>query len=220
MTTPSRRPDHFVHAIAVGVLSIALAMAGVRWFLPWLGHPVFVITGGSMAPAIQMGSLVFVSPVPSAEIAAGDVLTYQRDGRRPTTHRVKSVDREAPEVYVAMKGDANAAQDPIPVPARWVIGRVWLTVPALGYVVWFLSLPTGWVSLMSFLLSLVLAARLRDELAAGAQPAARRTGAVVAGIIVLIAVAGTAAGGTDRAANALFADDATVESNTFTTGTW
>ena len=105
MTTPSRRPNHFVHAIAVGVLSIALAMAGVRWFLPWLGHPVFVITGGSMAPAIQMGSLVFVSPVPSAEIAAGDVLTYQRDGRRPTTHRVKSVDREAGEVYVAMKGD-------------------------------------------------------------------------------------------------------------------
>jgi signal peptidase len=50
------------------------------------------------------------------------------------------------------RGDANAAPDPAPVPAAWVVGRVELSMPLVGSVIALLGIPSG----VAFLLSLGL----------------------------------------------------------------
>ncbi|MDD9205229.1 S26 family signal peptidase, partial [Georgenia sp. 10Sc9-8] len=43
---------------------------------------------GSMAPSIPTGSLAVVREVPAKDVAVGDVVTVDRPGRLPVTHRV------------------------------------------------------------------------------------------------------------------------------------
>src|SRR3954454_7756091 len=46
---------------------------------------------GSMTPAIPAGSVAVVQRIPASEIEVGDVVTVDRDGQLPVTHRVRSV---------------------------------------------------------------------------------------------------------------------------------
>src|SRR5690606_24404634 len=46
---------------------------------------------GSMAPTIPAGSVAVVQQVEAAEVAVGDVVTVDRPGELPITHRVTSV---------------------------------------------------------------------------------------------------------------------------------
>lgn len=71
---------------------------------------------GSMSPTIPAGSVAVVQRIPASEIEVGDIVTVDRDGELPVTHRVTSV---APgtsdgQRTITMRGDANAADDPTP----------------------------------------------------------------------------------------------------------
>ncbi|WP_372968435.1 signal peptidase I [Microbacterium sp.] len=91
---------------------------------------------GSMSPTIPAGSVAVVQRVPAADIEVGDVVTVDREGALPVTHRVTSV---APgsggaERVITMRGDANAADDPYPYTVRSV--RVVLfSVPGIATVI-------------------------------------------------------------------------------------
>ena len=69
---------------------------------------------GSMSPTIPAGSVAVVQQVPASEIAVGDVVTVDRPGDLPVTHRVTSVapGESGEQRVVTMRGDANAADDP------------------------------------------------------------------------------------------------------------
>src|SRR5512133_106197 len=56
-------------------------------------YQTYVVRGGSMAPAIPQGSLVFVQPVPARDLKVGDVITFRRpeEPRQVVTHRIVSV---------------------------------------------------------------------------------------------------------------------------------
>lgn len=71
---------------------------------------------GSMSPTIPAGSVAVVQRVPAERIAVGDVVTVDRDGELPVTHRVTSVEPGASdgERVLTMRGDANATEDPFP----------------------------------------------------------------------------------------------------------
>ncbi|MEJ6488170.1 signal peptidase I [Leucobacter sp. USCH14] len=92
---------------------------------------------GSMSPTIPAGSVAVVREIPASQIEVGDVLTVDRPGELPVTHRVTSVDGEGESRTITMRGDANDAEDPLPytvTEARIVM----LSVPHLAkVVVWF-----------------------------------------------------------------------------------
>ncbi|GAA1138765.1 signal peptidase I [Nesterenkonia lutea] len=98
-------------AAALGVISILLVIAG--WAL---NVSLIMFRTGSMEPTIPTGSVAVVREIPADQVEVGDVLTVDRDGQLPVTHRVTSVDPgEIPEQRVIrMQGDANEVEDPYP----------------------------------------------------------------------------------------------------------
>lgn len=71
---------------------------------------------GSMEPAIPTGSVAVVQEISASEIAVGDVVTVNREGQLPVTHRVTSISpgESAAQRIITMRGDANDEEDPFP----------------------------------------------------------------------------------------------------------
>jgi signal peptidase len=88
---------------------------------------------GSMSPAIPAGSLAVVREIPAAEIKVGDVVTVDRPGKLPITHRIQTIGpAEGAARSITMKGDANAEADPAPYVVERVRIVLW-SVPGLAY---------------------------------------------------------------------------------------
>lgn len=114
-----------------GVVCIVLVI------LAFTAHITLIMfSTGSMSPTIPAGSVAVVQRVPAAEIDVGDVVTVDREGELPITHRVTSIaDGEASDQRViTMRGDANAADDPFPY-AVTSVRRVLFSVPGIATVV-------------------------------------------------------------------------------------
>lgn len=91
---------------------------------------------GSMSPTIPAGSVAVVQQVAASEIAVGDVVTVDRPGDLPVTHRVTSIapGESGEQRVLTMRGDANAADDPYPYTVESV--RVVLfSVPGIATVI-------------------------------------------------------------------------------------
>ncbi|WP_024819368.1 signal peptidase I [Arthrobacter sp. 31Y] len=88
---------------------------------------------GSMAPAIPAGSLAVVRAIPASDVSVGDVVTVDRPGKLPITHRVQTVQPgEGATRIITMKGDANAQDDPEPYVVDQVRVVLW-SAPGLAY---------------------------------------------------------------------------------------
>ncbi len=55
------------------------------------GYSLMMFKTGSMSPTIPAGSVALVQRIPASEIVVGDVVTVDRAGTLPITHRVTSV---------------------------------------------------------------------------------------------------------------------------------
>lgn len=87
---------------------------------------------GSMTPAIPQGSLAVVREIPADEVEVGDVVTIDREGKLPITHRVTSVEQLGDgQAQIVMKGDANPTLDPEPYTVS-TVRTVLLSVPGLA----------------------------------------------------------------------------------------
>ncbi|WP_311211425.1 MULTISPECIES: signal peptidase I [unclassified Arthrobacter] len=88
---------------------------------------------GSMSPAIPAGSLALVREIPAEEIAVGDVVTVDRPGKLPITHRVQTIESaDGTTRTITMKGDANTEADPAPYVVENVRRVLW-SVPGLAH---------------------------------------------------------------------------------------
>lgn len=111
------------------ILNIA-AVGGTICILAVVCAVLFNITlvmfkTGSMSPAIPSGSVAIVREVPASEISIGDVVTVDRPGKLPITHRVETIaEAKGSARIITMKGDANALADPAP----YVVERVRLVI--------------------------------------------------------------------------------------------
>jgi signal peptidase len=128
------------------------------------GFHLFVVLGGSMSPAFEAGSIVLVQRVNASEIIAGDIITY-RDYRRDNTHvivthRVMEVLETEPVSFVT-RGDANEVNDPRPVAAANLIGRVAYTIPYLGRFLSFIRTRTGLLVMVIVPAVLIIFSELR-----------------------------------------------------------
>ncbi|MDO9444528.1 MAG: signal peptidase I [Dehalococcoidia bacterium] len=117
-----------------------------------LGYDLFVVTGGSMAPAVPAGALVIAERVPPSALNPGDVITFRRaeSPSTPITHRVIRVEGEGAAVQIWTQGDANATADAEPLRGDHLVSTARLTVPLAGHVLSFLRTGQGQILLIVF----------------------------------------------------------------------
>ncbi len=99
----------------------------------------FLVQSGSMEPTIMTGDIIFVSR--QQKYTKNDVITFKGDDGRTVTHRIV----EGNSDVFTTKGDANRTEDNGSVLSKNIIGKVFCTVPKLGYLVAFSRTVTGFI---------------------------------------------------------------------------
>lgn len=149
---------NWISSALVGiVVLLAIALVGVRL----VGLQPYVVLSGSMRPAYEVGSLIYVKSVDYRELKAGDPITYMINQDAVVTHRIVEVlqdDTEPDTLWYITKGDANATEDGAPVHYRNVIGKPVFSIPYLGYVSNYIQSPPGMYVALSFCAVLLVTA--------------------------------------------------------------
>lgn len=124
-------------AAVAGVACIALVILALA-----ANITLIMFRTGSMSPTIPAGSVAVVQQIPASDIEVGDVVTVDRPGDLPVTHRVTSVGPGADEQQriITMRGDANAGDDPFPYTVSSV-RIVLFSVPGIAAVIVMLGDP-------------------------------------------------------------------------------
>lgn len=135
-----------IQSMVGNVLLTIAALGGLVCIVLVVLSVVFDITllmfkTGSMSPTIPQGSLAIVREIPASEIQVGDVVTVDREGGLPVTHRVTGIsDLGTDARSITLRGDANSAEDAAPYTVTQV--RIVLAfVPGLAYAVAAMSSP-------------------------------------------------------------------------------
>ncbi|MCO1340134.1 signal peptidase I [Kocuria polaris] len=122
-------------AAAGGAVCIVLAVCAFVFDVSLL-----MFKTGSMEPTIPTGSVAVARAVPAADVQVGQIVTVDRPGQLPVTHRITSIEPAEPGSAArtfTMRGDANRDDDPYPYTVEDV-RRVFFHVPhAANVVVWF-----------------------------------------------------------------------------------
>ncbi len=115
-----------------GTICIAVVIAAVGFHVT-----LIMFKTGSMEPTIPTGSLAVVHEIPAGEIAVGDIVTVDRAGDLPVTHRVTSIAGTGETRTITLRGDANVSEDVAPYVVDSV-RVVWWWIPGWAQViVWF-----------------------------------------------------------------------------------
>ncbi|HEY4752843.1 MAG TPA: signal peptidase I, partial [Candidatus Limnocylindrales bacterium] len=152
--------------VLVALIVIVLAAVTVTRVIPAItGAPTFVVAGGSMEPAVPLGSVVVTSPVAASDLRPGDVVSLRVGSQQAVfTHRITRIVPRDGAIWIETKGDANPTIDPSILPATSVVGRVDAAIPYLGYVVQLLVTAQGVVFLLSLGLVTLLGVWLLEGL--------------------------------------------------------
>jgi signal peptidase I len=171
-----RAASRAVDLLLIVLIALVLLTLIVARGLPFItGGTAFVIAGGSMDPAIPMGSVVLSTPVAPNELRPGDVVSLQAGSSRAVvTHRVMRLANLPDGLYLETRGDANPSTDPALVSANDVVGRVALTAPYAGYAVALLATFQGVMFVVSLAAVLLAAGWLIESLEEDHRQAAGR----------------------------------------------
>ncbi|TPW75463.1 signal peptidase I [Schumannella soli] len=134
-----RGPLHYVGVTisAALLLFVAIVALLVVAIPAATGSTPYTVLTSSMEPNYPPGTLVVIKPVAAANIAKGDIITYQLHSGEPevVTHRVIAVGtNDAGERVFTTKGDNNDIADAAPVREVQVRGELWYAVPLIGWV--------------------------------------------------------------------------------------
>ncbi len=124
--------------LSAGLLALVLLVAAMAIVVPAVTNstPMTILTG-SMAPTYPAGTLIIVKPVDPDTLSIGDAITYQIESGKPVvvTHRIiATTARSDGARSFTTQGDANNAPDPKQVIEEQVRGKVWYSIPYLGWV--------------------------------------------------------------------------------------
>lgn len=131
---------------AILVALVALLVSSLFPINNW--YQVKVVLSGSMEPAIHTGSVVVIKPADT--YSAGDVITFGKDTRDqvPVTHRIVAVEGAGTQKVFVTKGDANGDNDSGSVRISEVIGKVFFSIPYVGFVLTFAKTKLGFIFLV------------------------------------------------------------------------
>ncbi|GAA4124782.1 hypothetical protein GCM10022215_32750 [Nocardioides fonticola] len=141
-------------AAVVGLVCLGGAIAAAV-----TGGQAVVVRSGSMEPALPIGSLAVLHPVPVTSVRVGDAASVLVRPDERVTHRIVAIDRPSADVIrLHLRGDANAVADPEPVDlgASARVQVVAFAVPQAGRAIAWLQGPTGRLVLLAYLGALVL----------------------------------------------------------------
>lgn len=115
-------------------------------YLPIDGnYKLYLVSAGSMAPSIELGTLIAV--IPRDEYRVGDIIVYKKAFRGsdelPTTHRIVNTEVVGGEILYITKGDANVYPDMEPVKMNEIGGKVFFQIPYVQQVIEFVKRPVG-----------------------------------------------------------------------------
>jgi len=163
------RATRIIRRVLDGLLLalIVVVLGGVVLgkLVPLTGRQTIVIGGGSMEPAVPLGSAVIIRPVDPGDLNAGDIVSLKAGPQNTLfTHRIVAVIDRPDGRWVQTKGDANADQDPTLVHASAIVGRTEMVIPLAGYLIALLSIPAGVVFLVGLAASLLAGAWLLESL--------------------------------------------------------
>jgi signal peptidase len=117
-----------------------LVLVAIPRFTPF---DVLVVRGGSMEPAVHLGSVVVVDRRARAP-AIGSISSFRDPESGIVTHRVVALD----ETRYVTKGDANKTEDATRRTPADVYGIVVLSVPFAGFVIHTLQQPAAFLALL------------------------------------------------------------------------
>lgn len=89
------------------------------------GYAPLIVLSGSMEPEIMSGDLIFVKQIDGSEVNVGDVIAFfdpDGNGTSILTHRVIEIFEENGTLSFRTQGDANNAEDRLPVSADKLVG--------------------------------------------------------------------------------------------------
>ena len=135
--------------LAILTLVVLLPLAAFLVSVWLLGWQLQSVQSGSMTPTYPVGSLLVITPLDASRVEPGMAIVFEdpQIGGRLVTHRV--VERlPGSAILFATQGDATAARDAFPVPARNVRGQVLWHVTGLGSVMDFLQWPRSFILLV------------------------------------------------------------------------
>ncbi len=131
------RPGRLIGDVLLWVAAVAGTVCILLVVLAFTAQITLIMfRTGSMSPTIPAGSVAVVQRIPAAEIGVGDVVTVDRPGELPVTHRITTITPgpSAQERVITMRGDANAADDPFPYTVSSV-RKVLFSVPGIALIV-------------------------------------------------------------------------------------
>lgn len=122
------------------LLTLVLIILAVFFLLSQLNLPgnyhVFLVQSGSMSPALKTGDVVIIKPVSLYKV--NDIITFNSQQNFTVTHRIAQVNNDS----FITKGDANPVADQNTVYTSDILGKVFFTIPKIGYFIMFVkSLP-------------------------------------------------------------------------------
>ena len=122
------------------LLTLVLIILAIFFLLSQLNLPgnyrVFLVQSGSMSPALKTGDVVIIKPISSYKI--NDIVTFKSQQNFTVTHRITQVNNDS----FITKGDANPVADQNTVHTSDILGKVFFTIPKIGYFIMFVkSLP-------------------------------------------------------------------------------
>lgn len=123
------RPLNVLFNILAIITLIAVVFVAFNIFSGAKGYAVIT---DSMSPEINRGDVVFVKQTDFNSLKQGDIVTVTfPDGSGYFTHRIIAIDYDVQ--VIRTKGDANQSRDPQPSVKEQIVGKVWYSVPLLGY---------------------------------------------------------------------------------------
>ena len=115
------------------------------------GFNFYVVMSGSMEPEIHIGSVVGIKE--QEEYKEGDVVTVKMPYTQNETYTHRIIEVREPEksnedTTFITKGDANETADGDPVFQDQILGKVFVSIPLIGYLVSFAKKPMGFILLV------------------------------------------------------------------------
>ncbi len=110
------------------------------------GRRLYIVLGSSMEPTVTPGSLLVVKAVDPVDLKREDVITFidPADPERVISHRIVQLDG----LSFITRGDANNVNDPEPVPAENILGKVEYSIPYAGHILNFAQTTTGLITMV------------------------------------------------------------------------
>ena len=142
-----------VKRIVKDIVIVCVCVAAI-WFglQAYFGaeNPFYVVSSGSMYPALMMHDIIIISGhIPFEDIRVGDIIVFDRpkDGDKVIVHRVVSVFSDDPKT-LRTKGDNNQSSmvgPDFPITEDLYHGKVIHVVPQVGYITKILQPPVNYI---------------------------------------------------------------------------